>query len=275
MTEAHSSEDQQMVITFTILALCMVTTWVIYTRSYQFNYMAYGMFIPSISTFITLSYYNRDMKQFISDSFFINLDVLMQCLIASWLSGLFVLLSVGIGVMKGWTIAQKSKTKMDKIAVHKHNRNPFYAFIRAGGEELGFRCFLLPKLLNVYGTNHFFYVSSICGIIWALSHLALMIVLTKKFKTPNPIQIIVFQFVSVYVQTFFMNWLGWLSYYSWFVVTVAHFTFNQINPMLLGSVYTNTQGKYKGELWKINGEGWAGCIAGAVYIGLMYIFVDF
>eukprot|EP00483_Globobulimina_turgida_P006624 UN06634 len=261
MTQSvNITEDESIVIIFTVLVLCLVTAWVIYTASYKFSQMAYGMFIPSISALITLIYMKQDINKFICDSFFINVDVLMQCLIASWTSGLFVLLSVGIGVILNFTKLERSK-KIENKAVHEHNKNALSGFIRAGGEELGFRCLLLPKLLNIYGSNQFFYVSSICGVVWALSHLMLMIILTTKFKTPNRFKIIIFQFIAIYVHTFFINWLGWLSSYSWFVVTTAHFTFNQVNPMLLGSVYTNKYGKFKGDLWKINGEGLAGCIA--------------
>eukprot|EP01084_Bolivina_argentea_P170569 295565_1 len=267
-------EDEGIVIWFSVLSLFTVTIWIFYTASYKFSQMAYGMFIPSISALITLTYYKQNIKKFIYDSFFINTDVIMQCLIASWSAGIFVVLSVAIGVICGWTTMNKSKN-IEKKAVHEHNKNPLSGFIRAGGEELGFRCLLLPKLLKIYGAKHFFFVSSICGILWALSHLMLMIILTEKFKTPNRWKIIIFQFISIYVHTFFINWLGWLSSYSWFVVTTAHFTFNQINPMFLGSVYTNKYGKFKGELWKINGEGLAGCFVGIIYILVIYCFVNF
>ena len=280
---ASLSEDEGIVYLFTFLALSIVTVWVLYTASYKFSYMAYGMFIPSISAIITLLFYGQSIRSFITDSFFINGDVIMQCIIASWTSGIFVILSIAIGVCAGWTKIKFSEVKLgknitkddNKKSVHEHNQNPISGFIRAGGEELGMRCLLLPRLLKIYGKSQFFYVSHICGIIWALSHLMLMIILTNKFKTPNRWMIIIFQFVSIYFHTFFINWLGWLSSYSWFVVTTAHFTFNQINPRFLGSVYTNKPGKFKGDLWKINGEGLAGCVTGAVYVGLMYLFINF
>ncbi len=42
--------------------------------------------------------------------------------------------------------------------------------------------------------------------------------------------------------------------------TMKHFIWNRINPLLLGSIYTNTSGWMIGEQWKINGEGLMGCI---------------
>ena len=82
--------------------------------------------------------------------------------------------------------------------------------------------------------------------------------------------------ISEYIfHALFINWLGWLSSYSWFVATTAHFTFNQINPRFLRSVYMNKQGTFRGELWMINGERVAGCLAGVVYVVITYLFVNF
>ena len=54
---------------------------------------------------------------------------------------------------------------------------------------------------------------------------------------------------------FFFHWR-----FSMWAPTMMHFTWNRINPVILGSIYTQTPGKVKGEQWLINGEGLAGCI---------------
>lgn len=41
--------------------------------------------------------------------------------------------------------------------------------------------------------------------------------------------------------------------------------------MILGSIYTQTPGEYKGEQWKINGEGLAGCLV-FVPVALLCIY---
>ena len=40
-----------------------------------------------------------------------------------------------------------------------------------------------------------------------------------------------------------------------------HYTWNRLNPVVLGSVYTNRPGKVIGPQWLVNGEGVAGCLA--------------
>ena len=106
-----------------------------------------------------------------------------------------------------------------------------------------------------------------------------MYLLTSRYKTPKMTadgdisKILIFQFISIFLYTFFMNWLGYMSDHSWWVVTFAHFTFNQLNPKILGSVYTNTQGMFVGPLWKINGEGLMGCIVGAIYLVVILVFL--
>jgi hypothetical protein len=39
-----------------------------------------------------------------------------------------------------------------------------------------------------------------------------------------------------------------------------HWFWNIYNPTVLGSIYTNTPGKYTGQQWLINGEGLTGCL---------------
>ena len=43
---------------------------------------------------------------------------------------------------------------------------------------------------------------------------------------------------------------------------VMHFAWNELNPLLYGSIYTQHSGcLVRGEQWLINGEGVAGCLA--------------
>ena len=41
---------------------------------------------------------------------------------------------------------------------------------------------------------------------------------------------------------------------------VMHAVWNTLNPKVLGSIYAQSPGEFKGEQWKINGEGLAGCL---------------
>ena len=59
--------------------------------------------------------------------------------------------------------------------------------------------------------------------------------------------------------------------FSLWAPTVMHFTWNRLNPVVFGSIYTQDQGKIKGSQWLINGEGLGGCIVMApVALSLMY-----
>lgn len=92
-----------------------------------------------------------------------------------------------------------------------------------------------------------------------------MILLTERYQTSRALLIIGFQFFSIALFAVFLNYFTVLASFSWWVPTAAHFTFNQINPRLLGSVYTNKKGMFVGELHLINGEGFMGCVVGIIF----------
>ena len=45
----------------------------------------------------------------------------------------------------------------------------------------------------------------------------------------------------------------YLYRYSFWASTVLHYVWNSVNPDVLGSIYTQTPGKYTGSQWLING----------------------
>jgi hypothetical protein len=48
---------------------------------------------------------------------------------------------------------------------------------------------------------------------------------------------------------------------------------NQINPLVTGSLYTNSPGWLIGPQWLINGEGLLGALVSLVLSGLLYFYV--
>ena len=157
----------------------------------------------------------------------------------------------------GW--GQFRTEHMPPLSIHQHNRNVVSGWIRAMGEEIGWRSYLLPGLLI-----HFrpIIALNIVGIVWGLYHAPVMILLSysPQLKVQYPIRTIIVQFLSCWISAFAYGWIGIQCQYSVVPPTMDHFIWNQINPVLLGSIYTNTPGWMNGEQWKINGERLMGCI---------------
>jgi hypothetical protein len=75
------------------------------------------------------------------------------------------------------------------------------------------------------------------------------------------------------MSTFVYGWIAIQCQYSIIPPTMMHFIGNRINPLLLGSIYTNTPGCMKGEQWKINGEGLMGCLV--YFFAASIVFIEF
>ena len=250
---------------------------------------------------------DRDLAQFVEDTFFVNTNTLMQCVIASWTSGLLVLLAMAIGLLLGWSKMEKKtpkdttdpkqsnspkkgtkkkkrkkKTKSNEFETDSEfetkskpnqsaDTDAMTSFLCAAGDELMMRCILLPELLAIYGDGSFFEIASICGMVSALQNMLYVFASKETFKMTDITSMILIESASgsIYLRTFFMCWLGWISSYSWFVATAGHFTFLRINEKYLGP-----NGMCKGNLWLINADGLAGCIAAGVYVGIIYLWMN-
>ncbi|XP_033755469.1 uncharacterized protein LOC117338291 [Pecten maximus] len=158
---------------------------------------------------------------------------------------------VGLGVCLGWT----AKSKPSSVPTQNHIS--ITGFIRAAGEEMGWRCYLLPCLMSQLTPQVALLIS---GIAWGLFHVAVMILLTKKLKTEHPVRTVIVQCVSCVMSAYPHGWLAIKASYSVWPSTLLHFWWNRLNPHVLGSIYTNTPGVYYGHQWKINGEGLSGCV---------------
>eukprot|EP01083_Nonionella_stella_P311099 1108008_1 len=136
MVQSPAPPNKEIVLLYVFLSLTFVKAWLVFCASSK--KFSHGLVAPSISAFITLMYYQQDIKQFIIDSFFINGEVMMQCLIGSWTSGVLVLLSMAIGFIFGCTkIQRKHKIKKGKNIGNEYDKDALSGFIDAGGEELG------------------------------------------------------------------------------------------------------------------------------------------
>jgi len=89
-----------------------------------------------------------------------------------------------------------------------------------------------------------------------------MILLVHKFKVVQPYHTCIVQFVNLTVQSYMYSWLAIQSSYALWPCAVMHWTWNRVNPVVLGSIYTQQPGLVHGPQWKINGEGLMGIVVG-------------
>lgn len=241
------------VFVYIVLVLFLTTVWVYVYRHRSFTFLALAMFFPGLLAFV-FNLAHGTLVHFVSFLFFNpQWSTIFWAIFASLSSIMIVVLCCLINYAIGW--GEFHREKITSLAVHEHNRNLFFGWIRALGEEIGWRSYLLPGLLIHF---HPFIALNISGLVWGLYHLPIMILLSTH--SHYPIRTIVVQCVSCWISAFVYGWIAIQCHYSVLPATMAHFVWNRINPFLLGSIYTNTQGWISGEQWKINGEGLMGCL---------------
>ncbi|XP_053400997.1 uncharacterized protein LOC123550716 [Mercenaria mercenaria] len=254
---------------FAAIVLGLTAIWVYVLRDWSFAFLAYAMFFPGV-TALFMTAVNGRLMSFLSRLsgsaepvrslvFAVAAVVLVYCMVEA---------CVVLAVRAGWA----REAEIRKHSIHEHNKNRLSGFLRAAGEEIGWRCFLLPCLLDRYSV---FTAFTISGIVWGLFHVPVMILLTYKLKPQRPYLTVLVQCVSCMLSAFPHGWVAVKSGYSMWACSVMHWFWNIYNPTVLGSIYTNTPGKYTGQQLLINGEGLTGClvmlpVALAVVLDLNY-----
>ena len=102
------------------------------------------------------------------------------------------------------------------------------------------------------------------GVVWFLFHVPVMVLMTRTLAVPNAAVVCLVQGSSCALAAFSFGYVGVVSGYGAWAPGFAHFFMNRLNPVVLGSVYTQTSGMIVGPVWKVNGEGLMGCIVGAL-----------
>ncbi|XP_022082229.1 uncharacterized protein LOC110974727 isoform X2 [Acanthaster planci] len=197
--------------------------------------------------------------------------MVIACLISIAITVSTIGLCVILNLCLCWGIVAKgSKLEDQRSSKVKAfmRRNKIWGFLRASGEEVGWRCFLLPCLLDTYSPASALFIS---GVIWGLFHVAVMVLLTHKLKVKHPLMTVTVQCTSVLLNAYSHGWITMRSGYSLWPSAIMHCTWNIVNPLVLGSIYTHEPGLIVGEQWLINGEGLAGCI---VSIPLVLLIVN-
>ncbi|KAH3778794.1 uncharacterized protein LOC127844584 [Dreissena polymorpha] len=245
----------------------IITTaiWVYVLRERPFEFLAYAMFLPG-ATALVWSFFKGTLREFVWMTS--GLDQPVSSIVYSIVSMVMVVALVQMCVKVSSHIGWAQKVEMRASAIHGHNRNYVSGFMRAAGEEVGWRCFLLPCLVQRYSTNQ---AILICGVFWGLFHVPVMVLLMSLTKPQRPRTTAIVQCVSCVFAAFTHGWVAIKSGYSMWPASVMHWFWNVYNPTVLGSIYTNTPGHYTGEQWKINGEGLMGCLVMAPVVAIICI----
>jgi uncharacterized protein len=131
------------------------------------------------------------------------------------------------------------------------------------GEEYGWRGYLLPKLTIATGKTR---GTMILGVVWALYHFPLVYFLAKATGIGNPLLIATIQALGVFFIAFAFSYSYYLSNGSLIPVLFLHSTWNTINVLILGDIYTNKSGIIAGNIPIINGEGVLGLILSGILV---------
>lgn len=264
-----SKSESALCYQFAGFVLIITAIWVYVFRHRTFAFLAYAMFFPGV-TALCWSVISGNYVEFL---------VKISGSVLPLRSVFFSVAAVGmvyvivegcalLDVTLGWA----KQAEIRKHGIHEHNRNRISGFLRAAGEEIGWRCFLLPCLLDNYSNTNALFLS---GIVWGLYHVPVMILLTYQLRPSRPVVTVAVQCLSCMLSAFPHGWLAVKTGYSLWACSVMHWFWNIYNPTVLGSIYTNTPGRYCGQQWLINGEGLAGCLvllpaAGLVLLDLKY-----
>jgi membrane protease YdiL (CAAX protease family) len=128
------------------------------------------------------------------------------------------------------------------------------------GEEYGWRGYLLPRLTESMGKIT---ATIIVGIVWALFHFPVVYLLAKTTGIGDPLLVAVIQACAAFVFSFSFSYSYYLSG-SIIPVMFYHSTWNVVNTLILGDIYTKNLGLVAGNIPYINGEGLLGVILGGI-----------
>src|SRR3989338_5283157 len=121
--------------------------WVYFLRDRGFAFLSYAMFFPALFAALfslALEDGTIDLLRRLAN---VDQEVLLYCAAGLGGEAATIFGSAAAGMLLGW--ARKSSGRKGG-EVHPHNRELAQAFLRAAGEELGWRSFMVPLLLRHY-----------------------------------------------------------------------------------------------------------------------------
>lgn len=273
-----SSKLSWLCFSYIFVVLVATAVWVVIFRNRSFGFLARAMFFPaaaSLPSLLLLSVLSSTCSvqellfSFLRQGVFgMNGQVVAFSAVGVILEAAAVGLTVLLGLGLGWS-HRAEQEPLPISSLHPHNRDWLSGFLRAAGEELGWRAFLLPLLIRAF--DSFGIASAIVGVVWGLYHVPIMVLLSTKLRPRNPIATILVQFAHCFFFSFVYNWVAMQAGFSFLPPTIMHWFWNRLNPTVLGSIYTQSRGKFIGEQWLINGEGLAGTIVGICFSGIILL----
>ena len=241
--------------------------WVYFLRDRGFAFLSYAMFFPALFAALfslALEDGTIDLLRRLAN---VDQEVLLYCAAGLGGEAATIFGSAAAGMLLGW--ARKSSGRKGG-EVHPHNRELAQAFLRAAGEELGWRSFMVPLLLRHYSPVA---TCAISGIVWGVYHIPIMVLLSARLRPERPLATVAVQMASCALHAFPYAFVAHRTGFALLPPALMHFFWNRLNPWLLGSIYTQTPGLLEGPQWLINGEGMSGCLAGlAVAAGVILWF---
>ncbi|MFC5368925.1 CPBP family intramembrane glutamic endopeptidase [Salinirubrum litoreum] len=139
------------------------------------------------------------------------------------------------------------------------------------GEELGWRGYLLPELSDRIGPVA---ATASVGVVWALYHFPALYFGAQATGLGDPLTVAAIQMGAVFtVAAFPASYSYFLSNGSVLPPVALHLTWNLLNPLVLGNVYTNVEGFVAGQVILISGEGLLGIAVGVVPLVVVAVLV--
>ena len=166
--------------TFWVGVDAVTTAWVFALRHKSFSFLALAMFFPGIAA-LGVEATAGDLPAFLRSAVFGVPGTSATALLVSIVLGLAlphvaVHACAALSIGMGWGTRQVGAEPRGAGAVHGHNAEVVAGFLRAAGEEVGWRCWLLPRLVRTQGRMGAFGVS---GLAWGLFHVAVMVLLVR------------------------------------------------------------------------------------------------
>ena len=178
---------------------------------------------------------------------------------------LFLAITAGLVLLTGF--GSLNTDNLSEIALYPVLSTIVFGLLLTFGEEYGWRGFLLKNLADAKGK---IIAAVITGLVWAAWHGPVVYELANYTKMESPVLVMTIQMGAVFVFSFPFAWSYFLTN-NILPPMIFHFVWNFYNPLLLGSVYSNSPGIVEGNVLYINGETLAGIIVGIPFI-LWYIY---
>lgn len=257
------------------LFVTWILTYVFYKNNTIEKNIMFIMFVPGITALIIRIITEGITKNIIKNP---NVKKRKYLLKALTFSILFVMFFIAIGSFLGAIIYKKSidnnfiKTLLDLKVIIPNLILVAFLGVNALGEEYGWRAFLLPELnKNMSRVKSTFIV----GIVWALFHLPVVIVLTFKSNLGKPILVALVQGGAALVVAFAFSYCYFISNRVYPCV-IMHGFWNYYNTYALGDIYLGRSGKVLTHvnIFITNGEGVFGLVLGLLLIPLFILLIN-